>query len=128
MLEHKSQPLLHRRAFLRRLGRSFLFGSGLILLSLVVGMVGFRLTGCDNWLDAFVNASMLLSGMGPVKPPQGTAGKLFAGLYALYSGLAVLVGAGIVFAPALHRLLHRLHLEEGDDGQHRRRVHNGPSC
>jgi hypothetical protein len=68
------------------------------------------------WIDAFANAAMILSGMGPLAPPQTWGGKLFAGLYALYSGLAVILATGILLTPIVHRLLHRFHLEEGKHG------------
>jgi hypothetical protein len=113
MLEHRGQPLLHRRAFFGRLAKSLLVGLGLVAVSLLAGMVGFHsFEPPMSWLDAFLNASMLLSGMGPLDHPGTTAGKLFAGLYALYSGLAVLAIAGISFAPVVHRIFHRFHLEE----------------
>jgi hypothetical protein len=67
-----------------------------------------------GWVDAFANAAMILSGMGPLSPPQTTGGKLFAGLYALYSGLALIVATGIILAPVVHRLLHRFHVESED--------------
>ncbi len=112
MFEHRSQPLLSRRAFLGRLAGSTALGLAVVALSLLVGMLGYRAFEGLGWLDAFLNASMLLGGMGPVDPPHTTTGKLFAGLYALYCGLAVLLVAGIVFAPVVHRLLHRFHLRD----------------
>ena len=84
----------------------------LVGLSLFAGMVGYRYLEDMSWIDAFANASMILSGMGPLSPVQTTAGKLFAGCYALYSGLALILVAGIIFAPVVHRLLHRFHLED----------------
>ncbi len=65
-----------------------------------------------NWLDAFLNAAMLLGGMGPVESPQTPGGKLFAGIYAIYAGMVLLVTAGIFFTPVVHRFLHRFHLEQ----------------
>jgi hypothetical protein len=109
--EHKSEPLLPFRDFLSRLAQSTVGALGVIAASLVAGMAGYHLTEKLGWLDAFLNASMLLGGMGPVDAPKSGGGKLFAGLYALYCGLAVLVVAGIVFAPVAHRFLHRFHLE-----------------
>ena len=83
---------------------------GLIVLgSLAIGMLGYARFERLSWLDAFLNAAMLLGGMGPVDPPRTDGGKLFAGLYALYSGLVLLVLAGIVLAPVVHRILHRFH-------------------
>ena len=97
--------------FIWRLIGSFAVGLGLIGLSLGLGMVGYRRLLSLSWIDAFVNASMILSGMGPLAVPQTTGAKLFAGLYALYSGLAVLAIAGVVFAPVVHRFLHYLHAD-----------------
>jgi hypothetical protein len=78
-------------------------------------MVGYGVTESLTPLDAFLNASMILSGMGPLHNPKTDAGKLFAGIYALYSGFAVLVIAGVTFAPAIHRVLHRFHLADDKD-------------
>jgi hypothetical protein len=77
-------------------------------------MAGYHYLEGLPWIDAFVNAAMILSGMGPVSPLQTFGGKLFAGLYALYSGLIVIVAAGVLFAPVVHRMLHRFHLEAED--------------
>jgi hypothetical protein len=120
-LESRHQPLLSRRAFARRLGWSFGAASLLIAVSLLAGMAGYHLLEGMAWIDAFANASMILSGMGPLDPPRTWAGKLFAGLYALYSGLAVFLAAGILFTPVVHRLLHRFHLEAGGGGEERGR-------
>ena len=85
---------------------------GLLLGSLALGMAGYMYFEHLPWRDAFLNAAMLLGGMGPVDPPKSDGGKLFAGLYALYAGLLILVTAGVVLAPVLHRLLHRFHWTE----------------
>ena len=108
--EPKHKPLLSRRAFAKRVARNFAAASLLIGLSLVGGMVGYRYLEGMDWIDAFANASMILSGMGPLGPLQTWGGKLFAGFYALYSGLALILATGIIFAPVVHRLLHRFHL------------------
>jgi len=94
------------------LAGSFGAASLLIGLSLVGGMLGYRYFEGMEWIDAFANASMILSGMGPLTPLQTSNGKLFAGLYALYSGLALILATGILLAPVVHRLLHQFHLEE----------------
>jgi hypothetical protein len=94
--------------------RSSLLGLALILASLLAGMAGYHYYEKLSWLDAFANAAMILSGMGPLAQPSTPGGKLFAGLYALYSGLAVILIAGITFAPVIHRFLHKLHLETED--------------
>jgi hypothetical protein len=109
------KPLAPPSVFLRRLLASATVGLGLVVVSLAVGMAGYHGFEGLPWIDAFLNASMILSGMGPLMSPATTGGKLFAGLYALYSGLAVLVIAGVMFAPVIHRFLHRFHLESGRD-------------
>jgi len=101
--------------FLSRLVISLAAGFAVILFSLGVGMAGYRYFEGLPWIDAFVNAAMLLSGMGPLASPQTSAGKIFAGIYALYSGFVVLIAAGIAFAPVIHRFLHRFHLAQGRD-------------
>lgn len=78
-------------------------------------MAGYHYFEQLSWLDSFANAAMLLSGMGPLEQPQTDAGKLFAGIYALYSGLAVILIAGITFAPIVHRFLHKFHLESEEE-------------
>jgi hypothetical protein len=115
MFEHRSAPLLSQRAFLGRIARSLLVGAVLIAMSLLAGMVGYHALERLPWIDAFLNAAMLLGGMGPVAMPQTEGGKLFAGFYALYCGLMVIIVAGIILAPVAHRILHRFHLEEHDD-------------
>jgi hypothetical protein len=109
--EHKSEPLLPLRLFLGRLARSAGLGLGIVAVSLLLGMIGYRVLVNLGWVDAFLNASMLLGGMGPLDPPKTVAGKLFSGMYALYCGFAVLGIAGVIFAPVYHRFIHRFHLE-----------------
>jgi hypothetical protein len=111
--EHQSQPLLPFRAFLRRL-----FGHALVALAVTasalgIGILGYHLTEGMPLLDALLNASMILAGMGPVDTLHTTAGKWFAPFYALFAGMIFLGIAGIMAAPVLHRLLHWMHLEEG---------------
>lgn len=106
-----SRGLPSRRDFAGRLLRAVLFGSAIIVVSLAVGMAGYRWLEGMAWVDAFANAAMILSGMGPLQPLATSAGKVFAGVYAIYSGLALISVAGIVFAPVVHRFLHRFHLE-----------------
>ena len=112
--EHFSRPLLPRAEFLRRFSLSALVGMVLIGASLLVGMVGYHAFEGLSWMDSFLNAAMILGGMGPIWSPQTDAGKIFAGLYALYSGLAVLAIVGVMFAPVVHRFLHRFHADVGD--------------
>ena len=87
-------------------------GTGsIVLVSLGIGMAGYHGFEKLSWLDAFLNAAMILSGMGPVAPIQTTGGKLFAGCYALFSGLALITTVAVVFAPLFHRFLHKFHLD-----------------
>ncbi len=111
MFEHRTQPILPRSAFFRRLIRHGVIALLIVLASLAVGMVGYHSFEGLTWIDAFVNAAMILGGMGPVSELRTSAGKLFAGFYALYSGIVFLVSAGLLFAPVIHRFLHRFHLE-----------------
>ena len=112
MFEHHTKPLLPRRIFYRRVARNFGFGLLFIMFSLGIGMAGYHGFEKMPWLDSFLNAAMILSGMGPVGTLQTDAGKFFAGCYALYSGLALIAIVGIVFAPIIHRFLHKFHLED----------------
>jgi tetrahydromethanopterin S-methyltransferase subunit B len=109
--EHRSQPVLHSRGFFIRLAWSV--SIGLIAISLLAGMIGYHRLEHLGWLDSFLNASMLLGGMGPLHVPVTESGKLFAGFYALYCGLAVIAVASVMLAPVAHRLLHKLHVESG---------------
>jgi hypothetical protein len=111
MFEHRSDPLLPLGAFFRRLASSAGLGFGLIAVSLFFGMLGYHVFERLRWIDSFLNASMLLGGMGPVEMPHTYGGKLFAGMYALYCGLAVIAVAAILLAPVVHRILHGFHLE-----------------
>jgi hypothetical protein len=104
--------VLPRHRFARRLATHSAAALGLLAASLAIGMAGYVAFENLSWIDAFLNASMLLGGMGPVDPPKTSAGKLFAGLYALYSGLVFIVTAAVLFAPLLHRVLHRFHVDE----------------
>lgn len=115
MFEGRHQRLASPEVYRRRLVQSGIVGLITIAVSLAVGTAGYHWLESLAWLDAFLNASMILSGMGPLHNPGTTAGKLFAGIYALYSGFAVLVIAAIMFAPVVHRILHRFHIEETDE-------------
>jgi hypothetical protein len=110
--ERGKQPLLDLRAFYRRLAIHGGAAVALVAVALAIGMVGYRLSEQMSWLDAFLSASMILSGMGPTSELHTSGGKLFAGLYALFSGVVFLVVAGVLFAPIAHRVLHRFHLDD----------------
>ncbi len=116
MYENRHMPLLPMRKFIYRVIRNSLFALALVLGSLGLGIVGYHYLGGLSWIDALLNSSMLLGGMGPVNPINSVAGKLFASFYALFAGLVFLVAAGVFFAPLYHRFLHRFHLEIHDQG------------
>jgi len=110
--EHRSQPLLPRKQFLIRLLYHTGISFSLLLVSLAIGVLGYRLLEGFSWIDAFLNASMILGGMGPVNTLITVPGKLFASLYAIFSGVIFLMGAGVFITPVAHRIIHRLNLEE----------------
>ena len=110
-LEHRSQPLAPRHRFLRRLAAYALAAALLIGVSLLIGVLGYRHLGGLPWIDALLNASMILGGMGPVDVLPGDEAKLFASAYALYSGVALLSTVSLLLTPVVHRVLHRMHLE-----------------
>ena len=111
MFEHKSRPLLPRRKFYQRMAWSVGVVAGIVAFSLFLGSAGYHYFAGLPWIDALLNASMILAGMGPVDPVKSTAAKLFATFYALYSGITFLTLVGILMAPVLHRFLHKFHLE-----------------
>ncbi len=111
MFEHRSKPLLPPMRFVWRLVRAAALSSLLVVASLTLGMIGYRYLNDEPWIDAFADASMILSGMGPVSTLKCSSAKLFAGSYALSSGIIFLTASTIVVAPVLHRLLHHLHLD-----------------
>src|SRR5687767_5725602 len=112
MYEPKTHPPISRRHFVRRIGWHVGVSVGVVGLSLFLGMAGFRVTEGLGWLDGFLQSAMLLGGMGPISAPTTEGGKLFAGLYALYCGLVFIVVAGLLIAPVIHRILHRLHWDD----------------
>lgn len=117
MFEHKTAPLLSRRHFVIRTLRYAFFSGSIIGISLLLGMIGYRYYAGIGWIDAFYNASMILTGMGPgldieaLKPEYQNGVKIFAGVYAIYSGVVFLAASGLVLSPVLHRFFHKLHLE-----------------
>lgn len=112
MYEHKRQQPVARSTFVRRLVGHFGVALALISLSLGLGMLGYVLLEHLSWMDAFLNAAILLGGMGPVNMPQTSTGKLFAGCYAMYSGLVFIVTTALLLTPVLHRVIHRFHWDE----------------
>lgn len=112
MYERRRQPLLSRQAYRRRIAKHLAVAWVVAAGSLAAGMAGYVWFERLSWLDAFLNAAMLLGGMGPLHSPATAGGKLFAGLYALYAGMVFLVVAAIIVAPVVHRVLHRFHWED----------------
>jgi hypothetical protein len=109
--ERRHQPLANRHLFMRRLARYLLLSLGIIAGSLLIGVLGYHFTEGLPWLDSLLNAAMILGGMGPVDPVRSVPGKWFASLYALFSGMILLVAVGVLIAPVFHRFLHRFHLD-----------------
>lgn len=112
--ERHDQPLLPRREFVLRILKHATAGAGVLVVSLIIGVLGYHFFESLSWLDALLNASMILGGMGPVNPVVTPAGKVFASLYAIFSGMVFLAVAGVMMAPVAHRILHRLHMEESE--------------
>jgi hypothetical protein len=114
LLEHRRQPLVSNRVFVLRLTAFAAAALGVIVIALGIGMLGYHHFEGMTWLDAFLNAAMILGGMGPVETLHTPGGKLFAGFYALLCGLVFIGVTGIVLAPVFHRLLHRFHVADED--------------
>ncbi|MBU3679762.1 MAG: hypothetical protein FGM32_09180 [Candidatus Kapabacteria bacterium] len=115
MYERHTSPLISRAAFVRRVIVHVSASGVLIAASLIIGMMGYALFEGLSWEDSFLNASMILGGMGPVNMPQTDAGKIFAGCYALYAGLVFLIALAIVITPVFHRVLHVFHIDDASD-------------
>ena len=112
IFEHKRQKPLSIAAFRWRLAKYIALASLLVAGALGVGILGYHILASLSWMDSFLNASMILGGMGPVDPLKTDAAKLFAGCYALFSGLIFIAASGLIFSPLVHRLLHKFHFEE----------------
>ena len=117
MYERHHEPLISRKAYLRRIARSAGLASAAIFAALFLGVSGYHWIEGIPWVDAILNAAMILGGMGPVTELHTTEGKLFAAAYALFSGLMLIVAAGLLFAPVTHRFLHKFHLKAGRKGK-----------
>lgn len=100
------------RLFLTKLTKNLAIGFAIITFSLILGMEGYHHFEKMSWVDSYVNAAMILSGMGPTTTLQTSAGKIFAGTYALFSGIVFLVVIAIIFAPVIHRFFHHFHMDE----------------
>lgn len=111
-----SQTIKHPpKQFYHHLLRNSLWALLITVSALFIGMFGYHLTEKMTWIDSFVNASMILSGMGPASPLNSNAGKLFAGFYALFSGLAFIAIIVIILSPLIHKLFRKIHLEGASD-------------
>src|SRR4030095_6531913 len=114
MFEHRKQQLAPMSVFYQRVIKHIVIALLVILFCLCIGIIGYHYSSNMPWLDALHNASMILSGMGPVVEIKTVAGKWFSSIYALFSGVVFITNIGIILAPALHRMFHRLHLDEDD--------------
>ena len=115
MLESKFQPLAPTRVFRKRSAKSFMLGLLIMFICLMIGMLGYHYTAGIGWLDSLHNASMILSGMGPVVNIETTIGKYFSSFYAFFSGVIFITNIGVMLAPAIHRFFHRLHVQPGKE-------------
>lgn len=106
---YKSLP--HKRHYINRITKNILAALFILIFSLLIGMAGYMHYYRLGWVDALLNASMILTGMGPVNAAPSDGAKLFASFYAIYSGVAFLTSVAVIFAPVLHRFLHRFHLD-----------------
>jgi hypothetical protein len=113
--EHRGHKVITRRQFAHRMAWAVGLWFAITLAGLAIGMAGYAGIAGLPLVDAFVNAAMILSGMGPVTPLDSAAGKIFAGCYAIFSGLIIVIATGFVLAPIFHRILHRFHVEAGKD-------------
>ena len=114
MYEHHQSRVISRRAFLHRMLRHISVALVVIVIAWALGALGYHWFESLAWVDAFLNAAMILGGMGPVDVMQSTGGKIFASLYALFSGIFFIGITGIVMAPVAHRLLHTLHVDDSE--------------
>lgn len=111
------QPYTKRRVFFGRLGTAVAIWFAIMLFGLAVGMAGYAGFEGMNFTDAYLNAAMILSGMGPVSELKTEAGKIFAGSYAIFSGLVIVLATGVVLSPIVHHVLHVFHADMDDDGR-----------
>src|SRR3954447_13545991 len=112
--EQRHHKVVSRRRFAGRMLKAIALWLALTLVGLSIGMAGYATFEGMSLIDAYVNAAMILSGMGPMGELKTTAGKIFAGSYAIFSGLVIVISTGVVLAPIFHRVLHRFHMESGD--------------
>lgn len=111
MVSNKIKKLPHRKHFFNKLFKSILVGMAVVLFSIVIGMVGYHYYFDLGWVDSLYNASMILTGMGPVDRAPSDSGKIFASLYAIYSGVAFLTSVAVIISPLVHRFLHKFKID-----------------
>ena len=109
MFEKKTSPVISHKRFVKRLFNQLTLTAILIFISLFIGMAGYHFLEDLSWIDSFLNASMILGGMGEISELHTDAGKIFASIYALYSGIFLIVCGGLLLAPVFHRILHHFH-------------------
>jgi hypothetical protein len=113
MYEHKSKPLAPRKVFYKRVLWNIAVALIILLSSMLIGIAGFCLVGKVSWIDGLHNSAMLLSGMGPViQNYPDVPSKLFSSFYALFSGIVFITNIGLILAPVIHRVFHRLNLDD----------------
>ena len=112
MFEPVHKPLLPFHKFVTRLTKNVFLGLFIVFCSLGIGIIGYKYLGEMSWIDAYLNAAMILSGMGPVTDLHNTSAKLFSGTYALFSGIVFLVVIAIMLAPIYHRYMHKFHIKD----------------
>lgn len=110
--EHRTQQVISQHKFAVRMAKAFGLWASITLVGLIIGIAGYAYFEGMSLVDAYVNAAMILSGMGPVGELKTTGGKIFAGSYAIFSGLIIVIASGFVLAPVFHRVLHRFHVEQ----------------
>ena len=115
MYENKSQPLAPKHIFFGRIFKNLMIASIILGICLLIGILGYHYTAGIVWIDAVHNASMILSGMGPVADVKPFWGKIFSSAYALFSGVAFITNIGFILAPAAHRMFHSLHIDDSDE-------------
>jgi hypothetical protein len=113
--EHRKDQLAPRSVFVKRIVGSLLVALGIIVFALLVGIAGYHLIAGFNWIDSLLEASMILGGMGPVRELPNETAKVFASIYALFSGLILIALMGILLSPVVHRVMHKFHVDEKGD-------------
>jgi hypothetical protein len=112
MYEHRRQPLATKATFYQRILKNIIIALVIMAVCLVIGIAGYHYMGDASWIDSIHNASMILSGMGPVIEIKSDSGKIFSSAYALFSGVVFITNVGVILAPSIHRIFHRLHVED----------------